>query len=395
MTGTLPVSSASMVECDFLVIGAGIAGASAAWALAEHGSVVVVERETVAGYHTTGRSAAQLLESYGNLSTRCLTRGGRAFFEAPPEGFTDTPLLSPRAAMFFAREDQIDALNALHATVSALTPEVALIDAKEICELVPAMRPDYAAGAMFEPDSMDIDVNALHHGFLRAARRRGVEIMLDAELESVEYRHARWEAGTRKGSYAAKAIVNAAGAWCDEVARLAGAKPIGLVPKRRTVFTFDPPAGSGSDAWPLGIDVDEELFFKPDAGRLMCSPADETPSPPCDAQPEDIDIAIAIDRLGKATTLEVHRIVSRWAGLRSFASDHSLVVGPDAELEGFYWVAGQGGYGIQTSPAVARTIAALATGGDVPGDLLALGLKRSEIDPARLQNGSRNPPIDR
>ena len=377
-----------MAECDFLVVGAGIAGASSAWALAEHGSVIVVERETAAGYHTTGRSAAQFLESYGNLSTRCLTRGGRAFFESPPDGFTDSPLLSPRAAMFFARDDQIDALRALHATVSALTPEVSLIDAKEVVDLVPAMRAGHVAGAMFEPASMDIDVSALHHGFLRGARRRGVDIVLDAELGSLEYRSARWEAKTRNGSYAARAIVNAAGAWCDEVGRLAGAKPIGLVPKRRTVFTFDPPAGSSSDAWPLGIDVDEELFFKPDAGRLMCSPADETPSPPCDAQPEDIDIAIAIDRLGRATTLEVNRIVSRWAGLRSFVSDHSLVIGPDADLEGFYWVAGQGGYGIQTSPAVARTIAALATGGDVPADLLALGLKRSDIDPARLQGSS-------
>ena len=391
MTGTVPASSASMVECDFLVIGAGIAGASAAWALAEHGSVVVLERETSAGYHTTGRSAAQFLESYGNLSTRCLTRGGRPFFESPPDGFTDMPLLSPRAAMFFAREDQLDTLHALHATVSALTPEVALIDAKEACEFVPAMRIDYVAEAMLEPDSMDIDVNALHQGFLRGARRRGVRIVLDAGVESLQYRHPRWEADTCDGRYAAKAVVNAAGAWCDEVARLAGAQPIGLVPKRRTVFTFDPPAGSGSDAWPLGIDVDEELFFKPDAGRLMCSAADETPSPPCDAQPEDLDIAIAVDRLGKATTLEVNQIVSRWAGLRSFVSDHSLVIGPDADLEGFHWVAGQGGYGIQTSPAVARTIAALATGGDVPDDLLALGLRRSDIDPARLQTGLGDP----
>ena len=380
-----------MIECDFLVIGAGIAGASAAWALAEHGSVIVVERETSAGYHTTGRSSAQFLESYGNLSTRCLTRGARPFLEGPPDGFTDSPLLSPRAAMFFAREDQLDSLHALHATVHALTPEVVLMDTREVCDRVPVMRADHVAGAMFEPASMDIDVHALHQGFLRGARRRGARIVLDAELESIERRRARWHAGTRNGSYAAKAIVNAAGAWCDEIARLAGARPVGLVPKRRTVFTFDPPAASCSDAWPLVIDVDEELYFKPDAGRLICSPADETPSPPCDVQPEDLDIAIAVDRLGKATVLEVNRIVSRWAGLRSFVSDHSLVVGPDTELEDFYWVAGQGGYGIQTSPAVARTIAALATGGDVPDDLRAIGLKRSDIDPARLQRGFGNP----
>ena len=376
-----------MTECDFLVVGAGIAGASAAWALAEHGSVIVVERETSAGYHTTGRSSAQFLESYGNLSTRCLTRGGRPFLEDPPDDFTESPLLSPRAALFFARDDQLDSLHALHATVRALTPEVVLLDAVEVRDCVPVMRTDHVAGAMFEPASMDIDVHALHQGFLRGARRRGARIVLDAEVESIERRGGCWRAETRDGSYAANAIVNAAGAWCDEVGRLAGAKPIGLVPKRRTVFTFDPPAASDSDAWPLVIDVDEELYFKPDAGRLICSPADETPSPPCDAQPEDLDIAIAVDRLGKATMLEVNRIVSRWAGLRSFVSDHSLVVGPDAELEDFYWLAGQGGYGIQTSPAVARAIASLATGGDVPSDLSALGLKRSDIDPARLQGG--------
>ena len=380
-----------MTECDFLVVGAGIAGASAAWALAEHGSVIVVERETSAGYHTTGRSSAQFLESYGNLSTRCLTRGGRPFLEDPPDGFAESPLLSPRAALFFAREDQLDALHALHATVRALTPEVVLMDAGEVRDCVPVMRADYVAGALFEPVSMDIDVHALHQGFLRGARRRGARVVLDAELMSVERRSARWHAETRSGRYAAKAIVNAAGAWCDEVARLAGAKPVGLVPKRRTVFTFDPPAASCSDGWPLCIDVDEALYFKPDAGRLLCSPADETPSPPCDAQPEEIDIAVAVDRLGKATTLEVNRIASRWAGLRSFVADHSLVIGPDADLEDFYWVAGQGGYGIQTSPAVARTIAALATGGDVPHDLCALGLKRSDIDPARLQRDQGEP----
>ena len=374
-----------MAECDFFVVGAGIAGASAAWALAEYGSVVIVEREASAGYHTTGRSSAQFLESYGNLSTRCLTRGGRPFLEDPPDGFTESPLLFPRAALFFAREDQLDNLRALYATVSSLTTDVILMDAAEVCNCVPVMRGDYVAGGMFEPASMDIDVHALHQGFLRGARRRGARIVLDAEVESIERRGARWHAGTRGGTFEAKAIVNAAGAWCDEVAKLAGAKPVGLVPKRRTAFTFDPPAASGGDAWPLVIDVDEELYFKPDAGRLICSPADETPSPPCDAQPEDLDIAIAVDRLGRATTLEVNRIVSRWAGLRSFVSDHSLVIGPDAELEDFYWVAGQGGYGIQTSPAVARTIAALVTGGDVPADLRALGLKRSDIDPARLQ----------
>jgi D-arginine dehydrogenase len=184
-------------------------------------------------------------------------------------------------------------------------------------------------------------------------------------------------------------VVNAAGAWCDAIAALAGAAPIGLIPKRRTVITFAAPDLPGVAAWPLAIDVDEQLYFKPESGRLLASPADETPTPPCDAQPEELDVALLVDRLERASTLTVRRIESRWAGLRSFVADKSLVVGPDPRLEGFYWAAGQGGYGIQTSPAVARATASLVTSGGLPEELLKLGLEAAHLSPARLSEHAR------
>jgi D-arginine dehydrogenase len=374
-----------MSACDFIVIGAGIAGASAAHALSSLGRVVVLERESAPGYHTTGRSAAQFLESYGNESTRCLTRASRDFLQRPPEGFTDSELLHPRAAMFFAREDQLDSLDALYAEVGALTPGVERLSGAAARGLVPVLRRDYVAGAMLEPDSMDIDVDALHQGFLRGARRRGTTILCDAEVRSLARREGAWEVDSAAGRFSAPVVVNAAGAWCDAVAGLAGAAPIGLVPKRRTVITFDPPPVDGVAQWPLTVDVDEQLYFKPESGRLLGSPADETPSPPCDAQPEEIDVAIAVDRIERATTLDIRRIVSRWAGLRSFAPDKSLVVGADASLDGLYWAAGQGGYGIQTSPAVGLALAGLIGEGDLPAALRATGLMAADLAPSRLQ----------
>lgn len=374
----------SSSEADFLVIGAGIAGASAAYELAALGAVLLVERESIPGYHTTGRSAAQLLECYGSLSTRRLTRGGRTFIESPPDGFADGPLLSTRSALFFARSDQIARLDAMHEEMRALNPGLEWLDGAQARALVPVLREEYVAGALLEPDSMDIDVNALHQGFLRGARRRGATLITSAEVTALVHENGRWRATTRAGAFRAPVVVNAAGAWCDAIGTMAGASPIGLIPKRRTVITFAAPDLPDVQAWPLAIDVDEQLYFKPESGRLLASPADETPSPPCDARPEEMDVALLVDRLERASTLTVGRIESRWAGLRSFVADRSLVVGPDPQLEGFYWVAGQGGYGIQTSPAVARTVASLVATGDLPPDLRSLGLQSEQLAPARL-----------
>lgn len=371
-------------RCDILVIGAGIAGASVAHALARDASVIVLEQESQPGYHTTGRSAALFTEAYGNLAIRRLTSAGRAFFEAPPEGFAEHPLLSPRGTLFIARDDQLGALDrALAETPSAA--EVCRLAGAEAVEVNPALDPDYVAGALYEPTAEDIDVHALHGGFLRGLRRRGGRLVTGARVEALARAGGEWTAGTPVGRFAAPVVVNAAGAWADVVAELAGLRPIGLVPKRRTAFTFDPPEGWEIAAWPATIDIDERFYFKPDAGRILGSPADETPSPPCDAQPEELDIAIGVYRIETATRLTVRRLASRRAGLRSFVADKTPVAGFDDDSEGFFWLAGQGGYGIQTSPAMARAAAALITTGDLPADLKARGLETATLAPGRLR----------
>jgi D-arginine dehydrogenase len=384
-----------MKSCRFLIIGAGIAGTSAAYELAAHGDVIVLERETAVGYHSTGRSAAQFIETYGNPAIQRLTKGSRAFFEHPPECFGEHPLLGARGAMLIAREDQQLLLSRTVDDVSMLTPDIQVLSASEAIARVPVLRQDYVATALFEPAAMDIDVHATHHGYLRGAKSRGVEILTGAEVTAVTHENGRWTVETPVGAFAGIVLVNATGAWCDELGRLAGVRPLGLVPKRRTVICFDPPTGLDLLHWPLVIDAAEEFYFKPDVGRILASPADETPVPPCDVQPEELDVAIAVDRIEKATTLRVRRVVQKWAGLRSFVSDKTLVIGMDGEAEGFFWLAGQGGYGIQTAPAAARAAAGLLGDGEFPEDLAELGLTPMQLSPERLQRPNAQDPHER
>ena len=252
---------------------------------------------------------------------------------------------------------------------------------------MPVLREEHVAAALIEPDVSDIDVAALHQGYLRGARARGALIHTDAEACALAHSADGWTVRTPGGDYAAATLVNAAGAWCDEVARLAGVRTIGLVPKRRTAATFDPPPGIDPTGWPLVVDMEESFYFRPEGGRVMFSPADQTPMPPCDVQPDDLDIAIAADRLQQATTLEVRRLSHKWAGLRSFVADGALVIGMDAEADGFFWLAAQGGYGIQSSSAAARAATGLLVDGRLPGDLEALGLKAEDLSPERLVRG--------
>jgi D-arginine dehydrogenase len=375
----------SPVDVDVVVVGAGIAGAGAAAELAQTQRVILLERESLPGYHTTGRSAALYAESYGNEMVRAITTGSRAFFLDPPEGFAEHPLLTPRGALYIARPDQRDALERIFIETRKLVPSIRRLDAKEALAIVPALDPAKLDGAVLEPDAMDMDVAAIHQGFLRLLRRRSGQLVTSAEVTAIGRDGDRWRVEASGGAYRAKVVVNAAGAWCDEIGRLAGAAPIGLVPKRRTAFTFDPPAGMQIDRWPLVVDCEEQFYVKPEAGRLLGSPADETPSPPCDAQPEELDIAIAVERIESAMTLKVNRLLRKWAGLRSFVMDKTLVAGFAKDAPGFFWLAGQGGYGIQTSPAMARIAASLATGGDIPDDLKRLGVTRAALDPSRLQ----------
>jgi len=371
-------------EFDFIVIGAGIAGASAGFELSAVGRVALLEREDQPGYHTTGRSAALYIQSYGNQTVRALTVGSWEFYTDPPAGFAEQPLLNDRGVLFVGRPDQIAELDRLAAETRPLAPHIQRLDASAARSLVPVLRADALGGAVLDSQAMEIDVNALHQGYLRGLKARGGAVVTRAEVRGLQPGTGRWQVETKAGTFTAPVVVNAAGAWCDEIAELAGATPVGLVPKRRTAITFDPPPGLDTRNWPLTVSVAEDFYFKPDSGRLMGSPAEETPMPPCDVQPDEIDIAIAVDRIQSATTLEIRRIHNSWAGLRTFDPDKTHVAGFDPQCEGFFWLAGQGGFGIQTAPAMGRLTAALATGGPLPEDLAALGVTAEALSPARF-----------
>ncbi|MEO8309939.1 MAG: FAD-dependent oxidoreductase [Caldimonas sp.] len=362
------------LECDFLIVGAGIAGASIGHFLAAHGRTVVLERESQPGYHSTGRSAALFLESYGTAQVRALTRASRAFLEAPPAGFADGPIVSARGALFVATPGQDEDLAALWQVMQSVSPRGALLGPEVTCELVPVLRRERVLGAVFEPDAADIDVHRLHQGFLRSVRRQGGRVVADAGVTALTRDAAgRWLADAGATRYRAAVLVDAAGAWCDQVAALAGVAPIGLVPKRRSIFTFAPPEGLDTTRWPLFGSVGEHWYVKPDAGVLLGSPANADAVMAQDVQPEELDIALAIDRIETATTLRV-RPRRTWAGLRSFVADGDLVGGFATDAPGFFWLAAQGGYGIQTAAAMGEACAALVRGLPLPAHIAGLGL---------------------
>ncbi|MGH6954103.1 MAG: NAD(P)/FAD-dependent oxidoreductase [Alphaproteobacteria bacterium] len=370
-----------MVECDFLIIGAGIAGASVGSLLARKHKVIVLEREDQPGYHTTGRSVAVYTEAYGPRVIRALAIAGGPFLKGPPEGFAPVPLAHPHGLMFVARADQRDSLYRALAAVRELSDKIHEISVDEAIDLVPVLRRDYLAHAFIDPNTMALDVNAIHQGYLRALRAAGGAVVTSAEAHRFERRGRRWRVTTAAGEFSASVVINAAGAWADVVAERAGAAPIGLVPKRRTVIAFAPPAGLDTRHWPVTFDAD--------AGTILGSPADETPVPPQDIQPDELDIALAVDRIERATTLRVGRIIRKWAGLRSFVADGVPVSGYDPEVDGFFWLAGQGGYGIETSPALAHVAAALAREEELPADIQALGVSSEDLAPARVQDPAR------
>ena len=371
---------------DFAVIGGGIAGASVAFRLAAHGRVVLLEAEEQPGYHTTGRSAALYSERYKNPVIRGLAAASGSLLFEPPEGFAEAPLLTPRGLVIAGRDDQKAALDAQF-TPEQLADGVAhAISIEEACRLSPSLRPDYYTGAYLVPAAQDIDVNGLHRGFLNGFARAGGKLVCNARVTALAREGAGWRIETPAGVFSAGVVVNAAGAWADEVAKLTGLKPLGLMPKRRTCITFDPPAemAEGLPRWPMVIDATEEFYFKPEAGRVLASPADETDTPPVDAQPEELDVAIAADRVQQATVLAVRHITHRWAGLRSFLPDKMPVAGSDPAEPSFVWLAGLGGFGIMTSEALGRAACAAAVRAALPDDMTAKGLSHADLSPARL-----------
>jgi D-arginine dehydrogenase len=371
------------LDVDVAIIGAGIAGASLAYELAPHRRVLLLERESQPGYHSTGRSAALFTETYGNRVMRALARASKAFLLGPPDGFAATPVLTPRGTLLVAAPGDEQALQQAGHEIGALLPDLQWLDAAAVRARVPCFEATQVAAGLFEPQAMDIDVQALHQGYLRGFAARAGHLVVNADLRALERIAGRWLLSTAAGEARADVVVDAAGAWADAVGQLAGAASIGLVPRRRTAITFDAPSGTDVSGWPAVIDVRETWYVKPDAGRLLASPADETPSPPCDAQPDDYDIAVLVDRLSRATTLSVPRLRARWAGLRSFVADKTIVVGFDSHVPGFFWLAGQGGYGIQTAPAVARAACALLLGRALPADIMDLDVDAGALAPYR------------
>ena len=371
------------MDFDFVVIGAGMAGMSVAAELSRTARVAVVERESQPGFHASGRSAALYSELYGNATIRSLTRGSRYFYFNPPRGFSEAPLVNRRGTLYFAQRDEGKALEEF-ATSLASESRPERLDAAQTKNLIPAFKPGYLGGSLYEPGSADIDVSAVLQGYASLCRQRSVHFAYDAPVQGLIREAAKWVVRTRSDALFAPVVINAAGAWGDEIARLGGVTPVGLVPKRRTAVIVEVPHGASAQHWPAAIHVGETFYFKPDAGLLLVSPADETPSEPCDAQPEELDIAIAVDKFEQATGAQVRHLKSRWAGLRSFVADKTPVVGFDPDAQGFFWLVGQGGYGIQTAPALARAACALALGDSLPADLLDQGLNVGLLSPNRV-----------
>jgi len=375
-------------ETDFAIIGGGIAGASLAYRLAEAlGSgknIKVFEREDRPGYHSTGRSAAVYTETYGPPVIRALTAGSRPFFDNPPDGFASHDLLHPLGLLLAGTESARSQAEKIYADCRALTPNVTFLEGSDITDLVPVLRPAWTAVGVLEPDAMSMDVAALHDGYLRGFKAMGGEIIVDAEILGLNSSLNGWDIETKAGRWKAQTVINAAGAWADEVVSLAQLSPLGLQPKRRTAIVFQSPDDLPDTDWPMVNDVDETFYFKPDAGRILASPEEETPMPACDVQPDELDIAITVDRLQQATTFDIKRIDNKWAGLRSFFSDGVPCAGFDSANSGFFWLAGQGGYGITTSDAMARVSTALLLGKDTPADLVDIGVDISELNPGRF-----------
>ena len=368
---------------DFILIGAGIAAASTGHFLAPHGRCVMLERESQPGYHSTGRSAAQFIATYGTPQVRALSRASEPFFQHPPEGFASAPLLTPRGLLTVAGADEMHHLHEAWDVLKAISPRGRWLGADEALAMVPALRSEKVSAAILEPDSFDMDVHAIHQGYLRGFRRAGGELVTDAEVTAIERVGDLWRMRTAAGGeYTAPVLINAAGAWCDAIAALAGVAPIGLVPKRRTAFTFAPPAGVDTAHWPLLLAADESFYMKPDAGALLASPVNADPTVPQDVQPEELDIALGLHAIETWTTLSP-RPTHTWAGLRSFVADGDLVGGFDANAPGFFWCAAQGGYGIQTSAAMGEACAALTRGLPLPAHIADSGLTAAMLSPAR------------
>lgn len=364
---------------DVAVIGAGIAGAAAAWHVTRlGGTATVIERETSPGMHATGRSAAVLSETSGHPAVCALAAQSRAFFEHPPEGFSDVPLHHPRGLLWVGRDGDGDALDELLRVGQAQRPSVRRVDPEQCRELLPALHPAaITGGGVHEPDAVALDVEACLRGFLRAAGT----VLTGGTALALRHVATGWELDLDSGPLRCRAVVNAAGAWGDDVATMAGVAPLGLRPLRRTAAIVPLPAGVDARSWPLVMDADGRGYVEPDPGGLLVSPADETPSEPCDAQPDELDVALALEAAQALLDLPLRSVRHSWAGLRTFTADRVPAVGEDPDVAGFVWLVGQGGGGIKTAPALGELAARAALGLEAP----AWDLDLEPLSPARFR----------
>jgi D-arginine dehydrogenase len=365
-----------MEQSDFLVIGGGIAGLALAARLAAHGSVTVLEGESAAGYHASGRSVAFAHYGLGNDPVRALTA-----LSLPDLAAHGT--LHP--ALHIAAADQVAALDALEDVHRQFGCDYTRITPEEARALLPVLRPEACAAALVDHGSLKLDTNAMLQAHAAELRSAGGALVTGARVSAIARGGAGWRVETQAGAFTAPLLVNAAGAWADDIARMAGVQPIGVEPRRRTVISFAAPDGEDVHGWPFTKTVGEGFYLLPEGrGQLLASSMDQTPSVPCDAAPEELDIAIAADRVEQATTLPIRRISHSWAGLRSFAPDELPVIGHAAGAAGFVWCAGQGGAGFQTAPALSRVAESAVLGLPFPDDCAAAGLSAALFSPARF-----------
>jgi len=375
-----------MASMEVCIIGGGMGGASVAYHLAPHARVTLIEREPHVAYHSTGRSAALYAPNYCSPLIRRLTLAGGPFLNTPPAGFTGVPLLHERGFLLIGTNAQRAACEQYESEARDGGLDTQRLSTEEARARVPALRPESCEWALFDPYAWDIDVDALLQGFLRGARAHGAAVLTAREALSIERLGSGWRVSGPAFELKPDLIVNATGAWADELAGRAGVAPLGLVPHRRTAFIFDAPDNSATLRWPMVTEAEGQFYFKPDAGRLLGSLAEEVPSPAVDAQPEDLDVAIAVDHIEHAVDFSISRVLRSWTGLRVFSPDREPVSGFEPDVDSFYWHAGLGGYGIQTSPALGAFAAATILGRAIPDSLRERGVSADQLSPVRLRS---------
>lgn len=371
-------------EYDVLVIGGGIAGISLGYELSGTARVGLLEMERTLAFHTTGRSAATWVGTYGNEAVRALTHASHEFLTNPPASLYDGPLVRPLGVIHVGGPGQRATVEALYDEVAAMSPDAELVDSAGAVAFNPTLRPSWVEAGLIEQGALEVDVAALHQGYRRGLLANRGEIHTHAAVVGAERAGERWVVRTSDAStYSAPVVVIAAGAWVDEVGALFGAAPIGIEARRRSVFMVAAPSPA-LVPMTISVDVDNPFYYRSDAGQLLCSPADQTPIAPSDAKPDELEIARAIETINEASTLAVRSVRTPWAGLRNFVPDQTQVIGWDGAVDGLFWYAAQGGYGIQSGPAAARLAAALVRREAVPDDIRATGFDPAAVAPERL-----------